>query len=364
MSRTKAGRHLFGLVDKLERERRLSKGEYASLIEGRDAEVSGYLFEKSRRARERSYGDAVYIRGLVEFTNCCKNDCLYCGIRRSNARAERYRLEKEEILSCCDMGHALGFRTFVLQGGDDGFFTDDVLVDIVRSVKSSHPDCAITLSVGERCRESYRRYYEAGADRYLLRHETANAGHYGRLHPAGLLSESRKRCLRDLKGIGFQTGSGFMVGSPFQTAGNLAEDMLFLHELRPHMVGVGPFMPHRDPPFADPPSGTAELTLFMLGLVRLALPSVLLPATTALGTVSSDGWERGVLAGANVVMLNLSPKAVRKKYLLYDNKPVTEDDAAESRASLEKRMERIGCRIEEGRGDYRSDGYDGPQKIH
>lgn len=347
---------LYELADRLERDRILTKEEFTALIENRSDKLAEYVFEKARRIRHRIYGKDVYIRGLIEFTNYCGNDCLYCGIRRSNKNADRYRLTKEDILECCETGHSLGFRTFVLQGGEDGFYTDDMLVDIIKAVKKSYPDCALTLSIGEKSRESYEKYFDAGADRYLLRHETADSCHYSKLHPTSLSLENRKRCLYDLKEIGYQTGSGFMVGSPFQTAECLAEDMIFLHELQPHMVGIGPFIPHHDTPFADEKQGTLELTLFMLGLLRLMLPNVLLPATTALGTIDPNGREMGILAGANVVMPNLSPKGVRKKYLLYDNKICTGDEAAECRQCLERRMNKIGYRIAVIRGDFKSIG--------
>lgn len=344
---------LFKLVDRLKAEHILEKSEFCSLIENYDnSDLTEYIFANSVEMRKRIYGNRVFIRCLIEFTSFCKNDCLYCGLRRSNCHAERYRLTKEQILDCCENGYGLGFRTFVLQGGEDMYFTDDVLTDIVRSIKQRYPDCAVTLSVGEKSRQTYQSYFDAGADRYLLRHETANAEHYGKLHPKELSLENRMRCLYDLKDIGFQTGAGFMVGSPFQTAENLAEDMLFLHKLRPNMVGIGPFIPHKDTPFAEKPHGALNLTLLMLGLTRLMLPNVLLPATTALGTIAEDGRERGILAGANVVMPNLSPKEVRKKYLLYDNKICTGNEAAESLQMLKDSMQKIGYEIVVDRGDF------------
>ncbi|HWQ79294.1 MAG TPA: [FeFe] hydrogenase H-cluster radical SAM maturase HydE [Anaerovoracaceae bacterium] len=340
------------LIAKLEAKHVLSKEEFISLIDGRTPELSDYIFEKARRIRKEQYGNDVYLRGLIEFTNYCKNDCLYCGIRRSNRNASRYRLSKEEILSCCEEGYGLGFRTFVLQGGEDGYYSDEILVDIIREIKSRYPDCALTLSIGERSRESYRAFFDAGADRYLLRHETADPVHYGRLHPPSLSLETRKRCLADLKEIGYQVGSGFMVGSPGQTSAELAEDLLYLHELQPQMVGIGPFIPHHDTPFAKEPGGAAELTLFLIGLIRLMLPAALIPATTALGTIDPMGREKGILAGANVVMPNLSPRAARKKYMLYDNKICTGDEAAECRHCIDGRISRIGYRVVVARGDY------------
>ena len=346
------GEQMLKLIDKLKETNNLTKAEWISLIEGRTSELAEYLFAQACEVREQVYGKDVYIRGLIEFTNYCKNDCLYCGIRRSNENASRYRLSKDEILECCRQGYELGFRTFVLQGGEDCYFTDERLEEIVKAIKTNHPDCAVTLSVGERSYESYMRLYDAGADRYLLRHETYNTEHYGRLHPSGLSAENRQQCLRNLKAIGYQVGCGFMVGSPYQTAEHLAEDMLFIKELNPHMVGIGPFIPHKDTPFKNEPAGTLELTLYMLGLLRLMLPNVLLPATTALGTIDANGRELGILAGANVVMPNLSPSMVREKYLLYNNKIHTGVEAAEGVEDLKKRMKNIGYEVVVSRGDY------------
>ncbi len=342
------------LIDRLEASRGLDRAGYLALLADRTPEAAEYLCERARAVRHRVYGHDVYMRGLIEFTNHCKNDCYYCGIRRSNRDAQRYRLTKEQILECCSSGHGLGFRTFVLQGGEDPFFTDDRIVDIVGAIKQNYPDCAVTLSIGEKSRESYLAYRQAGADRYLLRHETANGEHYARLHPPELSLDNRKRCLYDLKELGYQVGCGFMVGSPRQTNECLAEDLLFIGELQPHMVGIGPFIPHRQTPFAAQPAGSLELTLFLLGILRLMLPGVLLPATTALGTIHPLGREQAILAGANVVMPNLSPVGVRKKYMLYDNKICTGDEAAECRRCMEGRMERIGYQMVVSRGDHRS----------
>lgn len=340
------------LIDKLKNTQTLSKEEFVFLIENRNEKIAEYLFESSREVRHAHYGKDIYIRGLIEFSNYCKNDCLYCGIRRSNKNCDRYRLSKDEILECCSEGYELGFRTFVLQGGEDVRFTDEVFCDIISSIKKNYPDCAVTLSIGERSKESYQRLFDAGADRFLLRHETANDEHYAKLHPKELSSTERKRCLFDLKNIGFQTGTGFMVGSPFQTSENLAEDMLFIKEFDPQMVGIGPFVSHHDTPFRDYENGSCELTLFMLGLLRLMLPNVLLPATTALGTIDPFGREKGILAGANVIMPNLSPLSQRKKYLLYDNKISTGDESAQSKKHLEQSMKKIGYDVVVARGDY------------
>lgn len=344
-------KQLQALIDKLESENRLDREEWIRLIRGRTPKLAQYLFEKARKIRQMHYGTDVYIRGLIEFTNYCKNDCYYCGIRRSNAQAHRYRLPQEQILQCCRQGYDLGFRTFVLQGGEDGYFTEERMVRLIREIRKDYPDCAITLSIGERSHDSYLAFFNAGADRYLLRHETWDTAHYQLLHPPALSAEHRRQCLWDLKKIGYQVGTGYMVGSPFQTAENLADDMLFLEKLNPQMVGIGPFIPHHDTPFKDQPAGTLELTLYMLGLIRLLLPKVLLPATTALGTIDEKGRELGILAGANVVMPNLSPENVRKDYLLYDNKICTGSEAAECRNDLENRMHAIGYQVVSHRGD-------------
>lgn len=341
-------------IDKLRKVQSLTREEWVALIENRTPELAKYLFAQAREVREEQYGKDVYIRGLIEFTNYCKNDCYYCGIRKSNPYASRYRLIKEDILECCQHGYELGFRTFVLQGGEDGHFNDERMVEIVSAIKEQHPDCAITLSIGEKSKESYQKFYDAGAERYLLRHETYDSEHYSRLHPSILSAAERQQCLWDLKEIGYQVGTGFMVGSPYQTAENLAEDMMFLKELNPQMVGIGPFIPHKDTQFANEAAGTLELTLFMLGLIRLMLPKVLLPATTALGTIDPNGRELGILAGANVVMPNLSPLSVRKKYMLYNDKISTGDEAAESVEHLKLRMKKIGYEVVVSRGDSRN----------
>ena len=339
------------LIEHLERARSLSEAEYAELIVSRDAEAAELLAALATEKRRAVFGDAVYTRGLIEISSICKNNCLYCGIRRGNPQAERYRLTAEDILACAEEGHRLGFRTFVLQGGEDAFFTDEALCAIVGALKRRWPDCAVTLSVGERSRESYQALFDAGADRYLLRHETADAEHYAKLHPPEMSFENRMRCLRDLKAIGYQVGCGFMVGSPFQTPRTLAKDLKFIETFRPAMCGIGPFIPHRNTPFRDEPAGTLELTLFLLSVIRLILPEVLLPATTALGTIHPQGRERGILAGANVVMPNLSPVEVRKKYALYDNKICTGEESAQCRGCLEARMQSIGCHLTIDRGD-------------
>lgn len=343
------------IIDKLIQDHRLSREEYIRLLAlAEDPSATERLKEEADRLRRRYYGDKVYTRGLIEFTDYCKNDCYYCGIRRGNVHAKRYRLTREEILGCCENGYGLGFRTFVLQGGEDPYFMDERLEDIVRSIKARYPDCAVTLSVGERSFASYARLREAGADRYLLRHETASEEHYGKLHPPQMRLAERKACLYHLKELGYQVGAGFMVGSPGQTEQDIAEDLLFLKELEPQMVGIGPFIPHHDTPFAGEKAGSVELTLFLLSVIRIMLPKVLLPATTALGTLDLKGREKGLKAGANVVMPNLSPVEDRKKYELYDHKICTGEEAAECRACLARRVEAAGYRIVEERGDART----------
>lgn len=339
------------LAEKLARTHDLSGSELHTLIADRTDETRTYLQQQAKAVREQVYGSRVFIRGLIEFTNYCKNNCYYCGIRRGNDKAERYRLTEDDILACCAEGHALGFRTFVLQGGEDPFFTDEKLVSIVRAIRQGYPDSAITLSLGERSEQSYRALFEAGADRYLLRHETATKAHYARLHPPEMDFDRRMTCLEQLKAIGYQVGCGFMVGSPGQTVDDLVRDLRFIKTFRPHMVGIGPFLSHQDTPFRDQPNGTAELTLYLLSILRLLLPEVLLPATTALGTAAGDGRERGILAGANVVMPNLSPVSVRKKYLLYDKKICTGEESAQCIGCLTRRMASVGCTLAVDRGD-------------
>ena len=338
------------LLEKLEKERMLTKDQWIQLIGSREVYES-QAAALAKKIREEHFGNQIYVRGLIEFTNYCKNDCYYCGIRRSNPNAERYRLTMEQILECTDTGYELGFRTFVLQGGEDGYYTDERLEEIIKAIKEKHPDCALTLSLGERSRKSYELFYQAGADRYLLRHETADANHYQRLHPEEMSYQHRMNCLKELKDIGYQVGCGFMVGSPGQTEETLAEDMLFIQEFQPHMVGIGPFVPHHETPFGREPGGTVEDTLYLLSLIRILEPTVLLPATTALGTIDPRGREKGILAGANVVMPNLSPTNVRKKYELYDNKICTGDEAAECRSCLSNRMKTIDCELVTHRGD-------------
>ena len=311
------------------------------------------LFEAADQVRREHYGTDVFLRGLIEFTNYCKNDCYYCGIRRSNRCAERYRLTTEQILSCCDNGYAMGFRTFVLQGGEDPRNTDEAICSLVDQIKTRYPDCAVTLSIGEKPRSSYQAYFDAGADRYLLRHETATDAHYRRLHPEELSLANRKRCLFDLKEIGFQVGAGFMVGSPGQTTKELLADLRFLQQLQPDMIGIGPFIPHHETPFAQEKPGTLELTLRMLSILRLMFPYVLLPATTALGTISPIGRELGLKAGANVMMPNLTPTDARKNYDLYDNKICMDEDAGKCRGCQENRVKSVGYRIVSDRGDVR-----------
>lgn len=309
------------------------------------------LFRSADEIRRRYYGTDVYIRGLIEFTNICKNNCLYCGIRRDNACAERYRLSREDIMSCCENGYELGFRTFVLQGGEDPYYTDEMICDIVSEIKNKYPDCAVTLSLGEKEFESFAAYKRAGADRYLLRHETANEEHYKKLHPEGMSLRHRKDCLFNLKKLGYQVGSGFMVGSPYQTSQNLVEDLRFLQELEPAMIGIGPFIPHKDTPFKDFSGGTLALTLRMVAILRHLFPYALIPSTTALGTINPRGRELGLQSGANVVMPNLSPVRVRKLYMLYDNKICTGEEAAECRFCLQRRVESAGYKIAVSRGD-------------
>ncbi|MBR6676784.1 MAG: [Clostridia bacterium] len=339
------------LINTLEKNRTLTESEYLSLIDGYTPDAAKYAGELALKAKKAFYGDAVFIRGLIEISNICKNDCKYCGIRKSNRNCDRYRLTREDILSCCSHGYRLGFRTFVLQGGEDGYYTDDVLCPLINEIKSRFPDCAVTLSLGERSKESYLALYEAGADRYLLRHETATKEHYELLHPTSLSFDERMRCLFDLKEIGYQVGCGFMVGSPGQESRHLARDLKFVEEFSPQMCGIGPFIPHKDTEYSSFTAGSVELTCYLLSLIRLIKPTILLPATTALGTLRENGREMGILAGANVVMPNLSPEEAKAKYTLYNNKLTSGAESAEALETLKSRMKAIGAEIVCARGD-------------
>jgi biotin synthase len=339
------------IIEQLQAARDLSDTELKSLIETNQYDRE--LFQRADAVRRKYYGTDVYVRGLIEFTNYCKNDCLYCGIRRDNRNLERYRLSKDEILSCCENGYGLGYRTFVLQGGEDPFYTDDRICEIVSEIRKKYTDCAITLSIGEKPYKSYETFFKAGANRYLLRHETANTEHYAKLHPVEMSLENRKNCLRNLKKIGYQVGSGFMVGSPFQTTECLIEDLRFLQELEPAMIGIGPFIAHRETPFNRFKNGDLRRTLRLIAMLRLLFPYALIPATTALGTADPQGREMGLCAGANVVMPNLSPVDVRKKYELYDNKICTGEEAAECRACLSRRVASVGYEIVTNIGNVR-----------
>lgn len=340
------------IVDKFMRQHSLTEDEYLELLQHwQDSDVVKRLSEEAVKLRKQHYGDKVFTRGLIEFTNYCRNNCYYCGIRRDNRNIGRYRLDCGEILECCRDGYALGYRTFVLQGGEDPYYTDSRMAEIIREIKKNFPDCAVTLSIGEKSYESYKLFREAGADRYLLRHETADDSLYSSLHPDEMKLETRRQCLYDLKKLGYQVGAGFMVGPPGQKLEHLAKDLVFLQELHPQMVGIGPFIPHHDTVYADKEAGSVELTLFLLSVVRIMLPKVMLPATTALGTMDPVGREKGLNAGANVVMPNLSPVKNRKMYELYDNKICTGEEAAECRGCLGMRVEAAGYRLVEERGD-------------
>ncbi|MBQ3065350.1 MAG: [Clostridia bacterium] len=343
------------LIDRLAAEHTLSREEYRVLLTDLNEEGIAYLAECALAQKREWYGDEIFIRGLIEISNICKNNCYYCGIRAANKNCDRYRLSEDDILACCDEGYALGFRTFVMQGGEDGYFSDDVLVSILSMIKARYPDCAVTLSLGERTLESYRRLREAGADRYLLRHETATASLYRALHPKNLSWEKRIRCLYWLRECGYQVGCGFMVGAPGQTLDMLVEELCFLEDFRPDMCGIGPFIPHKDTPYASEPAGSVDMTCRLLSIIRLIHPRILLPATTALGTLHPTGRERGILAGANVVMPNLSPPSVRKKYMLYDNKLSDGAESAQAKAALTERLGAIGCYITQSRGDIQKD---------
>lgn len=340
------------LIDKLFLTTNLEREEYRTLIENRTKETDAYLFEKARIRQKDTFGNQVFLRGLIEFSNYCQCDCRYCGIRKSNTNAQRFHLTKQEILDCCKVGYTFGFRTFVLQSGEDLSYTDDTLCDLIQTIKSQFPDVAITLSIGEKTKEQYQKYYDAGCDRYLLRHETASQSLYSYLHPSNQTMQNRMRCLYDLKEIGYQVGAGMMLQAPHQTTDDLLDDLEFLKQLNPHMIGIGPFIPHSDTPFKDEKAGDVETTLFFIGLLRLMFPKANIPSTTALGTIDKEGREKGILAGANVVMPNLSPTDVRSKYLLYDGKICTSDDAIMCNYCMTGKLKKIGYEAVKSRGDY------------
>lgn len=338
------------IIEKLFVEHNADREELLFLLDNLDTESKELLIKKANETRLRYYKDSVYLRGLIEFTNICIKHCKYCGIRADNKNADRYRLTKEQIIACTDLGDKLGYKTFVLQGGEDPYFTDEIMVDIISTIKKNHPDCAITLSIGERSYESYEKMFKAGAERYLIRHETASRKLYEELHP-GASFDNRRKCLTDLRKIGYQIGSGFMIGLPNQSNEDLVEDLMYVKELKPDMCGIGPFIPQKDTPLRDEKGGTLEDTITLLALLRLLLPDALLPATTSLGTIHPLGREQGLKAGANVVMPNLSPTNVREKYALYDGKICTGDEAAECRGCIERRINNAGYKVEVCRGD-------------
>ena len=340
------------LLSSFEYDNNINKKQLTQKEEESVKELKEYLRVKAREKADKIFGKYVFMRGLIEFTNYCKNDCIYCGIRKSNKNAERYRLNKEDILSCCELGYEIGFRTFVLQGGEDPYYNINIMSDIVEAIKNKFPDCALTLSIGEKEEEYYRVLKEKGADRFLLRHETSDNIHYSKLHPMDMSLDNRKECLRNLKKLGYQTGTGIMVGSPYQTLENIAGDLVFMQEIKPEMIGIGPFLPHKDTPFANEKKGELELTLILISILRLIFPLALIPATTALGTIKEGGREMGILYGSNVVMPNLSPMDVRKKYLLYNDKIATGTESAEGVESLKNNMKNIGYILTGMRGDY------------
>ncbi len=343
------------LIDKLNNTKSLEKEEYEFIIKNYSQKDFDYAKSVAQKGQYIYYKNKVYIRGLIEISNYCKNNCLYCGLRRDNKTCTRYRLSKEQILNCCQDAYNLGFRTFVMQGGEDVFFTDDIMCDILYDVKEKYPHCAVTLSLGERSKESYKRLFDAGADRYLLRHETADKNHYMNLHPKEMSFEKRMECLRNLKEIGYEVGCGFMVGSPYQTPKTISEDLKFIETFSPQMCGIGPFIPHHATLFKEENAGSVELTLFLISLVRLIKPNILLPATTALGSLSKDGREKGILAGANVIMPNVSPMNERKKYEIYDNKAFSGKESALEIENIKKEIHAMGYEIVVDRGDMRKE---------
>ncbi len=339
------------LIEKLEQNHTLSKSEFISLLSIENSHLHEYLAFLAQRTAENYYHHKIYIRGLIEFSNYCKNDCYYCGIRKSNEQVLRYRLSDGQILDSCQKGYKLGFRTFVLQSGEDVTYSQKHLCQLIFEIKKQFPDCAVTLSLGEKSKDEYTAYFKSGASRYLLRQETVDPNLFALLKPSELSVEKRIQCIKDLKTIGYQTGCGFMVGAPYQTIENIAEDLLFIHEIQPEMIGIGPFIPHKDTPFKNKTQGTLELTLYLLGILRLIVPNALIPATTALNTIDKKGYQKGILYGANVIMPNLSPVQVRNLYSLYNNKNHSGTESAEGLALLKESINNLGYEIVVNKGD-------------
>lgn len=340
------------LIEKLREMHELGPDEYRALLTMCDPQAVDYLMHQAREVAQEQFGKGIFVRGLVELTNVCRNDCLYCGIRRSNMSLSRYTLTREQVLESCRQGYKIGFRTFVLQGGEWGDERSQWIADIIRDIRLGWPDCAITLSLGEHTKDTYALWRKAGADRYLLRHETHNERLYSLLHPKGMTISHRLQCLDWLKELGYQVGAGIMVGSPFQSLGSIVEDIQYLVRFKPHMIGIGPFIPQRDTPFARFPAGSVDMTARLYAILRLALPQALIPSTTAMATLSPDGRLRGILAGANVVMPNLSPTDTRKLYALYDNKAALGAESAQGVKLLADELATIGYHIDWSRGDF------------
>ena len=340
------------IIDRLCSRHSLDRQEYLELLQCNDVDTMDYLRSQAQSATLERFGRDVYVRGLIEITNECRNNCLYCGIRQANKMVARYSLSQATILDCCQQGYELGFRTFVLQGGENPQMTDEWVEDTVARIHSRYPDCAITLSLGERSLQAYKAFFKAGASRYLLRHETITDSHYRRLHPTDMSLQNRIQCLHDLKEIGYQTGTGIMVGSTYKNLEKIADDLKFIEEFKPQMIGIGPFIPHAQTPFAGASAGSVELTLKLISIFRLMSPSALIPSTTALASLSADGRCQGILAGANVVMPNLSPPTFRGQYSLYNNKAAFGSESAEGLRLLQEELNTINYNISTERGDY------------
>jgi biotin synthase len=313
-----------GLPERLHRlTRDATRADLLHFLSGAEPGSDEALFAFADRVRREHVGDAIHLRAIVEFSSFCRNDCLYCGLRRSNRRLRRLRMPLEEIVAQCRRAAALGFRTVVLQSGEDPFYGREAVVDLVRRVKGE-TGLAVTLALGERSEEEYRSFYEAGADRYLLKHETSDRGLYERLDP-GLSHERRIDCLRTLKRIGFQTGSGIMVGLPGQTLESVADDILLFRDLDIDMIGCGPFIPHPQTPLAGAAAGSEELTYRVVALARVVTRDTHIPATTALAVMVGDAGRANALCrGANVVMPNITPQPWRRAYEIYPHKGRTE----------------------------------------
>lgn len=340
------------LIEKASTLHRLEREELIALLE--DENCNQNLFEAADSVRKNFVGDEIHLRGLIEFSNICKNNCCYCGLRRDNRKISRYRLENAEILELAAHGAAMGLKTIVLQSGEDAYYGCERLCEIIRGIKRLN--VALTLSIGEKSLEDYQAYHAAGADRFLLRIETTDRTLYER-HDPEMSWEARRQCLTDLRRAGLEVGSGCLVGLPGQTVASLADDILFFKEIEADMIGIGPFIPHPDTPLGDASGGRLETALKVMALTRLLLPDINIPATTAMETLAQDGQIRALKAGANVIMPNITLTDYRRYYELYPGKSATGYTPDESLKKVVAKIESIGRKVALGFGFHEKKKY-------